>query len=235
MKQMPEPDPRVVAGLQRLLDERRRLLLSGARHIGWKMAFGAPAMMERLHLDAPAPGYLTDRVVLDDGSVVSLSGWVRPVIEFELALHLGEDIPAGSSPEEARRAVSGVAPAIELADVDLELEPDRVPDIVAGNIFNRAVILGEPSFAREGARISDLTAEILSGEATVRVTDFEALTGEYGWVLAHAATALEVHGARLRAGDLVIAGSVIPPIPINSPTRFTYEVSGFPPITVTTG
>lgn len=211
------------------------MLLTGARHIGWKMAFGAPAMMERLHLGVAAPGFLTDRTLVENDASVSTSGWTGAVIEFELALHLGADIPAGVSPAQARAAVAGIAPAIELADVDLPLEPDRVADIVAGNIFHRGFVLGEPSFARPGADLSGLTIEIGTGDDERIVTDLEALTGEYGMVLAAAADALAHHDARLTAGDVIIGGSVIPPVPITGPTRFEYRLSGFSPLVVTAG
>jgi 2-keto-4-pentenoate hydratase len=232
---MPDTDQRVLEGLGRQLTDRRRMLLTGARHIGWKMAFGAPAMMERLHLGVAAPGFLTDRTLIEDGASVSTGGWTGPVIEFEIALHLGADLAAGASPEQARAAVAGIAPAIELADVDLPLVPDRVADIVAGNIFHRGVILGEPSFARPGADLTGLVADIAAGDDRRTVTDLEALTGDYGTVLAAAADALAQHGARMTAGDVIIGGSVIPPIPIVGRTVFEYHLEGFPHLTVSAG
>ena len=235
---MSEVDPRVAEGLKRQLGVRNRLILSNARHIGWKMAFGAPVMLERLQLPAPAPGYLTDRTLLDDGASVSMAGWTGPVVEFEIALHLGVDVPAGTSPDQARMAVSGIAPAIELADVDLPLTPEGVADIVAGNIFHRGVILGEPSFGRSGADLTGLTATITTtvGDATpTQVTDLETLTGDYGSVLAAAADALTGHGTGMRAGDVIIGGSIVPPIQVNETTTFTYTLTGFPPLTVTLG
>jgi 2-keto-4-pentenoate hydratase len=235
---MSEVDSRVAEGLRRQLAVRNRLILSNARHIGWKMAFGAPAMLERLQLPVPAPGYLTDRTLLDNGASVSMAGWTGPVVEFEIALHLGADVPAGTSPDRARMAVSGIAPAIELADVDLPLTPHDLSDIVAGNIFHRGVILGEPSFARPGADLTGVTATITTtfddGTPT-HVTDLEALTGDYGSVLAAAADALSGHGIGLRAGDVIIGGSIVPPIQANETTTFTYTLTGCPSLTVTLG
>jgi 2-keto-4-pentenoate hydratase len=232
---MSEVDPRVAAGLKTQLSARNRLLLANARHIGWKMAFGAPMMMDRLQLSAPAPGYLTDRTLLENGASVSMVGWSGPVVEFEIALHLGEDVPGGVSPAQARAAIMGIGPAIELADLDGPLTPESVADIVAGNIFHRGVILGEPSFGRPGADLADLTATIdatIDGATRTEVTDFEALTGEYGAVVASAADALAGSGARLRAGDIIIGGSIVPPVMVTEPTTFTYTLTGFPSLTI---
>jgi 2-keto-4-pentenoate hydratase len=235
---MSEVDPRVAEGLRTQLAGRNRLLLSNARHIGWKMAFGAPIMMERLRLSAPAPGYLTDRTLLENGASVSIAGWSGPVVEFEIALLIGADVPAGADPVRARAAIDGIAPAIELADIDGPLSPESVADIVAGNIFHRGVILGEPSFGRPGADLTGLTATIdatVDGETRTEVTDFEALTGEYGAVVAAAADALAGGGARLRAGDVVIGGSIVPPVQVTGSAAFTYTLAGFPSLTVSLG
>jgi 2-oxo-hept-3-ene-1,7-dioate hydratase len=226
-------DARVLAGLGRLLETRRTTLAAGHSHLGWKMAFGAPAMMTRLELAAPAPGYLTDRTLLDNGGVVDTSTWTGPVAEFEIALHLGADVDPTMTPAEARATVESFGAAIELADIDIPLEPDRVEDIVAGNIFHRAVILG-PAGSGPDLDLEHVTAIVhTDGSETHRVDDLEALTGEYGWVLVSAAQALDAHGEHLRAGDVVIGGSVVVPVRVESPATFTYELGSLPPLSVT--
>jgi 2-keto-4-pentenoate hydratase len=45
-------------------------------------------------------------------------------------------------------------------------------------------------------------------------SDPEALTGELGFVLASMADTLAASGAVMAAGDVVITGSVVPPIPV---------------------
>lgn len=230
-----EVDARIDAGLARQFDARRRLLAEGARHIGWKMAFGAPAMLERLQLSAPAPGFLTDQTLLEDGATVPVQGWTTPVVEFEIALHLGVDVAAGAGPADARAAVAAIGPAIELADVDLVLSPDLVADIVAGNIFHRGVILGESDPTRSGVDLAGLDASVDNGATSTEVTDLEALTGDYGMVVATVAALVARHGERLKAGDVIIGGSVVSPLPVPAPTTFVYTVTGFPPLSVRAG
>jgi 2-keto-4-pentenoate hydratase len=228
-------DVRIDAGLSRQFDLRRKSLAEGARHLGWKMAFGAPAMLERLRLSAPAPGFLTDQTLLADGATVPVLGWTMPVVEFEIALHLGVDVIAGTGHAEARAAVAAIGPAIELADVDLAFSPDLVADIVAGNIFHRGVILGEPDSSRSGVDLAGLVATVDNGTTTIEVTDLEALTGDYGMVVATVADLVARHGERLRAGDIIIGGSVVSPLPVPAPTTFVYSLKGFPPLTVRAG
>ena len=62
--------PAVVAGMEKLLARRAELLAEGATPIGWKLAFGTPAAMEKLGTTGPLVGFLTDATLLADGGRV---------------------------------------------------------------------------------------------------------------------------------------------------------------------
>ncbi|MGH9169030.1 MAG: hypothetical protein ACRD02_14505 [Acidimicrobiia bacterium] len=123
-------DPRIRAGMKSQLELRRRMIDEGARPIGWKVGFGAPAARERLSIMAPLVGFLTDATVLQSGARVSIGGWTRPVVEPEVAVHMAADLGEGADRDAVRAAIGGLGPAIELADVDLDLL--EVEPILAG-------------------------------------------------------------------------------------------------------
>ena len=54
-------DPRIAAGMRAQRDFRARYLREGAKQIGWKVGFGAPAAKEKLKIDMPVIGFLLDR------------------------------------------------------------------------------------------------------------------------------------------------------------------------------
>lgn len=229
----PWDDPRVAAGLDRLFRTRAAALASGAVGVGWKVGFGAPASLELMEIDAPLLGYLTDRSVLPSGATVPVGEWSRGIVEFEVAAYMGADVPGGATPEEARRAVAALAPAIELADIDLPVESANVAEIVAGNIFHQAVIFGERDPDRTGIELAGITARILvDGDEISRVTDLQALTGDYPGIVATVAATLAAKGEMLAAGDVIITGSVIPPVPVSDGTEFTLALDPFPSISV---
>ncbi len=226
-------DPRVAVGLPTMLEARRQALESGATAVGWKVGFGAPASLELMKIEAPVMGYMTDKTIVPTGSQISLDGWTRPVVEFEVAAYIGSDLGPGATPDEARAAVSALGPAIELADIDLPIEPESVSDIVAGNIFHKAVILGVPDPSRAGIDISGLTARIVvDGDERWTVTELEELTGAYPDVVATVADTLASAGELLRAGDLIIMGSVIPPVPGGDGTVFAFALEPLAEITI---
>lgn len=182
----------------RMLDRRRDELAGGAEHLGWKVGFGSRAGMAGLGIDRPLVGYLTSGGRLTPGSSVSVAGWTGAVIEAEIAAYVGPDL-----------AVEGWALAIELADVDFP--PDDVEDIVAGNVYHRHVLFGDRVAAlpdQRGVRL------LRDGDEVAATCDPDELVGDLGWVLATTASTLAAAGSALRAGDVVITGSMLPPMAV---------------------
>ena len=215
-------DPRIDAGTTRMLAARAAALSSGAVHLGWKLGFGAPAAMEKFGTDRPLVGFLTDDRLLPSGATVDVSGWTKPVLEAEVAAHLGSDLGPGATPAEALAAVSGWSVAIELADLDHA--PADLERILAGNIFHRHVLLGPVVDALPDPLTFTVERD---GEQVATTSDPFALTGDLGSILASAADTLASAGAALSAGDVVITGSVVPPIDLTPGTwRVTAEGLG---------
>jgi 2-keto-4-pentenoate hydratase len=212
------------------------MLDGGARPAGWKVGFGAPAALELMQITAPLPGFLTDFTMYESGATVDASGWGKPLIEFEVAVYLGSDLGPGATDDEARAAISAVGAAIELADVDLPIGPDQVEEIVAGDIFHTGVIFGEPDQGRAGLDIAGLTARIvIDGVERAATSDLQAITGSYPRIVADVASTLAAMGETLRSGDVIITGSVIPPVPLEEGTRFEFILEPLPPIFVRVG
>ncbi|MQA75325.1 MAG: hypothetical protein GEU88_13445 [Solirubrobacterales bacterium] len=193
-----------------LLAERRRRLDEGERPLGWKLGFGSPDAMRGLGIAAPLIGYLVRGAVLEPGASVALGDFTRPMLEPEVAVRIAEDLPAGGDAAAARRAIGAVAPALELADV--HPPPADVERILAGNVFQRHVMLGlwsrEPALAGLVARVRR------AGEPEREVDDPWAATGPPVALVRHVADLLGEFGHTLRAGEALICGSVMPPIAV---------------------
>lgn len=204
-------DPRIARGMAAQLASRRQRLGSGDKPLGWKVGFGAPAAMQKLGITTPLVGYLTDRALLGSGACVSLAGWKKPAAEAEIAAHLGADLPGGASREQARRAIAGLGAAIELADV--AFPPDDVETILAGNIYQRHVILGQSDPSRAGCVLDGIRCRIArNGKEIASTADPQALTGELVGIVRHVADELAAWGEMLRAGQVIITGSITPPL-----------------------
>ncbi|HEX2255113.1 MAG TPA: hypothetical protein VHG92_00180 [Afifellaceae bacterium] len=204
--------------MQTQFARRRELLAAGRRPIGWKVGFGASAWLEKLAISGPLVGFLTDGGLLESGETVSLAGWKKPVAEPEIAIHIGQDLAPGADAETAKAAVAALGPSIELADLDPP--PEDVEVILAGNIYHRHVILGSRDVSRAGARLDGLKAQVCRNGADLEVpTDLETNTGPLLGLVRHVADTLDRLGERLRAGDFIIAGSIVPPLFLDANDR----------------
>jgi len=204
-------EARVARGMRAQLELRRRAIAAGARPIGWKVGFGAPAALAKFALSAPLLGFMLDRNVVASGAAVSLAGWVKPAAEPEIAVDMGADLPGGGSRTAAAEAIAAIGPAIELADV--AFAPEDVEAILSGNIFHRHVLFGSHDRRRAGGRVDGLHARVWrNGAPHADTREVEQNTGKLVDIVRHVADVLAACGEQLRAGDVIIAGSVIAPI-----------------------
>jgi 2-keto-4-pentenoate hydratase len=203
-------DPRIERGLLAQLTARHRRLEDGESSLGWKLGMGVPAAMERLGTSAPLVGYLLRSGLVEDGGVVEIGAWSHAKLEPEIAVHMGADLGGGASREDASAAIAGFGVAIELVDPDPdESDPET---ILAANIYQRHVLLGP---VREGVTPSEVSARIFVGGAEeASADDATEATGDPIDLVRHVASTLAAAGETLRAGEVVICGSVVPALDI---------------------
>lgn len=92
--------------------------------------------------------------------------------------------------------MASLGPAIELADVNFP--PDDVESILAGNIYNRHVILGQTDSSRAGCNLNGLIGRIsYNTEELPSITDLQAFTGDMIDIVSHVAALLFTLGERL--------------------------------------
>lgn len=204
----PWDDPRVVAGMEKLLARRAELIADGATPIGWKLAFGTEVAMSTLELNGPLVGFLTDRTLIAPGGECSIAGWTAPKLEPEIAIHLG---PGGEG-------MAGISAAIELADADLPLTETET--VLAGDIYHRAVVLDRD--ATPVASVSPLVARIeRDGEEIAATDDAEGAVGKLDDLAAYVVRYLREFGESTAEGEVVISGSVVPLLDIASGQNLT--------------
>jgi 2-keto-4-pentenoate hydratase len=152
-------------------------------------------IQEKLGLDGPLAGYLSNDSLIEDGATWSLED-AAVVVESEVAVELGDD----------GRSIAALMPALELADpIDFELD---IEQILAGNIFHRAVAFGprgETTKPGEGRIfVNGEQQHALAADYTAHALDD---------MVAAVADRLGAAGERLRPGERIITGVLAPPHP----------------------
>ena len=197
--------------MEKQLATRRERIAAGEKPLGWKVGLGAPPLMEKLGIKAPAVGYLMQRALVLSGSTVSFAGWKKPVAECEIAVRMAIGLGGGATPDSAAAAVKEIFPAIELADFEPPPTPDNLDAVIGNDIYQRHVILA--GVTRPGAELPGLTSRLIRrGVEAASTQDSEALTGKLPDIVAHVANTLAAYGEGLRTGDVIITGSITPPI-----------------------
>jgi 2-oxo-3-hexenedioate decarboxylase len=214
---MTPQDERVARGMATQLSDRAE---RGERHLGWKVGFGTAQAMVKLGTSAPLVGHLVAAARLDSGAMVPIGDWGSPKLEPEVAVHLASDVDASGGRDAVVAALGGLGAAIEL--VDLDPDADDPEDILARNIFQRAVLLGPAQDVRE---THDLRLRVLvDGEEAVDTSDITAATGDVFDAVASVAQTLADAGEQLRAGDVVIAGSIVPALELEPGQEVVVEL-----------
>jgi 2-keto-4-pentenoate hydratase len=192
---------------------RRRCEERGAQPVGYKIGLTSPRMQEMCGIDSPIAGVVLGTEVHTSGASVPLSSFVRLGIEFELAVRIARDVDAGDLPEtigDTAAIVEAICPAIELVEdrnADYSGGLDAL-SLVADNSWNGGIVLGE--FRTDFPEPGDIPATVaLNGETIDRGNSRDALGHPYApvaWLARHLAS----RGQRLRRGDIVMTGSIVP-------------------------
>ncbi len=191
---------------QQQLGHWRAARHSGAERVGWKIGLNVPDVQEKLGIDRSVVGHLTTATLLGADGAHSLTGAQKPMAEPEIAIEVGLD-----------GTIAGLAPAIEVADIDSPLED--VCHIVATNIFHRAVAIGasEPLSSADGIEAVLTVNGEQVGSADAGATDLQA-------IVALVDETLRAAGESLQAGDRIIAGSLTPPAPVQDGDRVAVDL-----------
>jgi len=193
-------------GVQRALQEA--LERRGERVMGWKVGFTSAAVQESYGVSEPVAAFLLAGGVYGSGDAVPTTRFKSPGVEVEMAFLLRAPLAGpGVSAASALLAVEGVMPALELIDFRYTGKP-RGADVVADGVLGNAIVLGRPLTPVSGL---DLALEGVvyeqDGQIVATATGAEVL-GNPLHSLAWLANHLGREGRGLRAGDVVLTGSI---------------------------
>jgi 2-keto-4-pentenoate hydratase len=184
------------------------LVERGDRVVGWKAGFTNAALQETYGVSEPVLGFLLASGVFGSGDAVPVSRFVSLGLEVEMAFLMKSALEGpGITPASALLAVEGAVPSFELIDFRMSGKP-RGTDFVADGVLTNAIVLGGPLTPVSGL---DLSLEGVvyeeNGQRVATATAAEVMGNPLN-SLAWLANALGKMGGRLRAGDVVMTGSI---------------------------
>jgi 2-keto-4-pentenoate hydratase len=210
--------PAVAEALRAQLATRARVLGEGATSVGWKIAADMPGIGDDEGANGSVFGYLTTATAKATGSQARIESAVELCAEVELAIQLGADVAPDADSEAARTAVAELGVALEIVDVD---EHADLHVMIESNVFHRFVAFG-PSTPVARSRITPVRAQLSADGRTLATKTVAVDPTRTVWELAQL---LGGFGEHLRAGDRIIAGSLIH-LPAELETSFTAGIEG---------
>ena len=198
--------------------------------VGYKIGCTSAVMQQYLNIPHPCGGGVFARGVHASGASLQARDYVRVGVECEIAVRLGHDLPPAQAPftaETVARAIEAYHPAIEIVD-------ERYADwaslgaaiLVADDFFAAGCVLGKP-LARSAA------PDLLSVVGRAIVNGAEAGQGSGADVLGHPHNALAwlanhlaANGNGLRAGEIVLTGSLVKTLWLKAGDAAVMELEG---------
>ncbi|MBE0621293.1 MAG: fumarylacetoacetate hydrolase family protein, partial [Burkholderiales bacterium] len=192
---------------------------SGQRIVGWKIAATSKAGQRHIQVDGPIAGCLLAARARESGARIALDGNNMKVAEAEFAFRMGADLPKRAEAygvEEVLAAVATLHTAIEVPDSRYEDftrvgAPQLIADVACGCWF----VIGPEVSADWRAR--DLVQHSVSAwrnGALAGQGSGANVLGDPRAALAWIANELCTYGDGLRAGDVVITGTCLTPVPV---------------------
>ena len=118
--------------------------------VGYKVAVTTPAMRRMTGLNDAIAGDMLEKAVRRGPARIRAADYVRLVVEFEIGVQLGDDLPvvdARYTRETVAASVGALMPAFELADdrnADYSTLAAHPLMLIADNAWNEGAVLGAP-------------------------------------------------------------------------------------------
>jgi 2-keto-4-pentenoate hydratase len=223
--------PQDEAGGYRIQDGLHELLAAdfGAL-VGYKIGCTSAVMQHYLGITHPCRGGVFARGVHPSGASLPAKDFVRVGVECEIAVRLVHDLEPSRAPftaEAVAQAVEAYLPAIEIVDDRYaDWQTIGAPTLVADDFFAAGCVLGAPVARSAAPDLLDIVGRaVINGVEDGRGTGADVL-GHPHHALAWLANHLAASGNALRAGQIVLTGSLVKTVWLKPGDGVTMDLSG---------
>ncbi len=192
---------------------RDKNLAAGRRLVGRKIGLTSKAMQQATGITEPDYGVMFDDTVYDSGADIPVDLFSNVRVEVELAFVLKAPLAGPDCTlDDALGAIDYAVPALEVLNSHIELEGRTIVDTIADNAAYGAMVLGDVRKRPDEIDLRWVPA-LLSRNGEIEETGVAAgVLGHPATGVAWLADKFHQHGARLEAGEIILAGSFTRPM-----------------------
>jgi len=192
---------------------------------GAKIATTTKVMQQLMGIDHPCGGAIFSRAIHRSPARLRAVDFVNLRIESEIALELGADLPASGAPwtrETVAPAVAAALPAFELIeDRNADYAKTEALSLIVENCWNGGIVAGTPKRLPLDNLVG-IAGRLTLGGKRVGEGAAEDPCATLAWLANHVAE----RNRDLKAGMVVITGSLIPTVSIAPGQRAEFAVDG---------
>jgi len=206
----------------------QRRLDDGEQLIGKKIGVTSKAVQNMLNVHQPDFGYLTDRMVFESGCEMPISSQlIQPRAEGEIAFVLRADLEGpGVTNADVLRATDAVFPCFEVVDSRVRDWKIKIQDTVADNASCGLFLLGSEGVDPRRVDLSTCGMIVHKNGELLSTGAGAAALGSPVNCVTWLANTLGRFGIGLKAGDVILSGSLVPLEPVQAGDRMTVDIGG---------
>jgi len=195
--------------------------------VGYKVGLTSAAMQAFCKIDHPIAGVVLASRVDRSGAKIRRAEFGRLGLEFEIAVRIKSDIPAATA-----HTIETIAPHIDGVCTAIELVDDRAADytnidvrsLVADNSWNAGIVLSD--FRSSWPDLAPLLGRATENGNVIGEGYGRDILGHPFNSVAWLASQLASRGATLKAGQIVMTGSVMKTVFPEHDTQVRFDIDG---------
>lgn len=200
---------------------------AGAKVIGKKIGVTSKVVMNMLKVGQPDFGHLLSDMLYSDGGAIEASSLIAPKAEGEIAFLLKEDLQGpGVTVADVLRATASVMPCFEIVDSRIRDWKIQIQDTVADNASAAAFVLGDSAVDPRNVDLACVGMTLEKNGEIVATGAGAAALGHPANAVAWLANTLGKLGIGLKAGEVILSGSLAAMVPVQAGDQLRISLGG---------
>jgi 2-oxo-hept-3-ene-1,7-dioate hydratase len=192
---------------------RDGMVAAGRRLVGRKIGLTSRAMQAATGITEPDYGVMFDDTVYRSGDDIRADRFSNVRVEVELAFVLKAPLEGPDCTlEDALAATDYVVPALEVLNSHIELEGRTIVDTISDNAAYGAMVLGDVHKRPDEIDLRWVPGVLSRNGEIIETGVAQGVLGHPATGVAWLANKFAQHGARLEAGEIILAGSFTRPV-----------------------